>query len=368
MLTRLLAITLSLLVAAPAFTAAQAPDCGRIAEQFDRETKAFTAEAERQNLDFVKQLALDRITGDLKDRLSAATKDTIPGMAGEYLSEQWSAAQSAREKLTRAREYFAEWLKCVTAPRGSCNAAALNKLYQDEFKAYMDSLLEDAGLAVAQSRVERARSLLHAYLDRTLNISAGTMNAMAQCVTPMIQQAKPALTSAPAPATPVEPQKSGGPSMGKFALILGSALAAGVAVPMLVAPAETYTSTPTGNTSSPPPSSSGGGFNGTFLATVQRSCQPGSGASEPCTQAPAGGSCSAVSFTVTVSNGRVADCGPWLNGGTVTSGGSYTGFYAGSCGSNQGVPITGSFSSGTLSGSSSCRGNTYNTTITLSRR
>lgn len=204
MVTRFIAVTLSLALAAPAVTMAQAPNCANIADQFDRDTRAFTAEADRQNLQFVTDLALEKITSALKERLKEPFEGTVANDIAEHVNESWEMANAARGHLARARDYFNEWLRCITAPRGSCNVEALNKQYLDAFKAYMDSLLERAGLAEAQSRVERARSLLHNYLDRTMNISTGTMSAMAQCTAPM-RQARVQLTeSATPPANATE--------------------------------------------------------------------------------------------------------------------------------------------------------------------
>ncbi len=237
MLTRVLAVTLSLTLAAPTVTIAQAPpNCSNIADQFDRETRAFTAEADRQNLDFVKELALDKITGALKQRLSEAVSGTMAGDIATHLSENWEAANTARDRLTRAREYFDEWLACFNAPLGTCDRAALNKRYRDEFKAYMDSLLDDAGQSEARQRVDRARGLLHNYLDRTMNISKGTMQAMAACTAPMTRQARPQLTEAQTPSAaapqetevaepPSKPVENPGGGMSGTTILAGVALA-----------------------------------------------------------------------------------------------------------------------------------------------
>jgi hypothetical protein len=106
----------------------------------------------------------------------------------------------------------------------------------------------------------------------------------------------------------------------------------------------------------------GGGSSGTYRAVVTRSCTPAPGGLNPCAQSIAGGACSPVDFTFTVSNGMVSDCG-WLNGSSV-SGGSLTGRYRGSA--ENGVPVSGPIP-GQVIGTAVEFGNTYRVTIAVTR-
>lgn len=110
-----------------------------------------------------------------------------------------------------------------------------------------------------------------------------------------------------------------------------------------------------------------------YSATASRTCSTGpantnplsSGFIEPCVQATAGGSCGPTSFTFSVTGSTLRDCGGWLANSVVT-GSSVTALYTGVCGSG-GITVSGTLG-GTLSGSGTCRGNSYTVSISTTRQ
>ncbi len=112
---------------------------------------------------------------------------------------------------------------------------------------------------------------------------------------------------------------------------------------------------------------------GNYSATVARSCTLGPSNTNPlsssfiegCTQATAGGSCGPTSFTFTVTGSTVRDCAGWFGNGQV-SGNTLTAVYTGVCGAG-GITVSGT-PGGTISGTGTCRGNSYTVTITTTRQ
>lgn len=188
--------------------------------------------------------------------------------------------------------------------------------------------------------------------------------------------APPAETPAATPSLPTTPAPSGGGGhTGALIGILGAAIGGGLAYGYLAKPVDDY-GLPTGGGSSTTTTGGGGSStNGTYSASVTRSCTLGSVNAnplspsfiEPCNQAVnTGGSCSPVSFTFTVSGSSIQDCGGWLANGSV-SGGQVSVRYDGVCGTG-GIPVSGSLSGGTLSGSGVCRGNNYTVSISIRKQ
>jgi hypothetical protein len=239
---RLVAATLSLTLAIPTFSvapAAQGSNCAQIAERFDRETKAFVAEAEQKNIGFLHNQMFAQQTEALKTLM----EDSTQGTTAANLKEDWDKAKANFEKVRSYEEALRDLYLC--AQDGSpCNMSSFLERVSDEIRQWLDPYT-NGGLAAVRERALEAANLIRNYMERVTNISTGTMTAMEECTVPMKREPRvdpdsgsPVPSSASAssadgvpevaepPSKPVDPPANG--EGGSNAMIWGLAGAAGV--------------------------------------------------------------------------------------------------------------------------------------------
>ncbi len=196
--------------------ARQGRDCGQIADRFNRQTKAFTDEANRNNMSFI---ASDVLSGPIEDVTELLKGNATVSNALEVKASM-DKIEAARGKMRSYEQVLKELKACIDA-RGKCSLLEFSKQVSAEMKEWIESLTE-AGLTAASQRVEQAQELMTNYLERTMDITTGTMNEMAACTSDFNRRAANVSveTTPAAPASPAEPAmpEVAAPEPGKVAV------------------------------------------------------------------------------------------------------------------------------------------------------
>ena len=364
---------IALSMPAPLYAQSQAA-CDAAIDKLQKDTEQLGKDLDADVKEFVKSEYADETLKGVRNHFK-----NKPAVGAAFdLKDKWDSFTSWAEATKRARVTMDDLGKCINTK--GCSLIEFAKR-QNEVIAKWIQKLGDEGLSGAAERVNKQASIIRNYAERTLNTATGGIfDTVQKCETRIEQQSstnneavnQPGAT--PAPSSSAPPVSKGG---GAGKAVLGIIGAAGVGIGTWYGLQALDEAVPsdfgTGGGSSS--GSTGGGSTGggststtaTYRATVdQRSCT-GPGTQEPCTNATdTGGSCGPVNFTFTVSGGTVRGCANWLSG-SVASNGAFTGNYNGSCGTTPGPAVSGSIP-GTISGTSTCRGNTYNVRMTITRQ
>lgn len=321
---------------------AQTRSCARIAEQFDRETRAFVDEANRQNLGFLRGEALTGASGSLKTLMSGSPSAST----ALELKEKWDEVQAARERIQSTAQVWREIVACLNT--AGCNPMDIANRAAADVRAWAEATLK-ANASAASARVEQARALLQNYANRSLNLSLGTMKSMADCTTQFTEQAQ---ANSPATPVPVPPAATKGGGAGKaLVAIVGGAVAIGGGLyayntyqesqAILDELNTTVGGTTAGGVTTPPAATGVRRFDGVYdFAVVVPNF-----AGDSTIRSPAG---------LSINNGVVTTTNRDLSG-TVNDAGTFTG--VGACTVNNGsADFTGTISTnGTGSGTYRCR-------------
>lgn len=242
MFNRLIAVTLSLILAAPGFAmapSAQGPTCAQIATGFAQATQTFVAAAEQQNLGFID----GQIFANQTQVLKTLMENSSQGSMAANLKDEWDKMKAQYDRIGGHAQAVHDLYMCL-APGSACNLTSFRERATDEIRRWLDRYGPE-GLNALRERALEASNLMHGYLDKVTKISTNTMTAMEECATPMRGQPRvdpntgqpvprtPASSSDGTPAIPeptpkpVDPPEDGG-GAGK-AIIWGLVGAAGVA-------------------------------------------------------------------------------------------------------------------------------------------
>lgn len=239
-----LLLTFVIVLGPPLSTApiAQGANCAQIAERFEREVNALKADADQKNIAFLNAQAMADSAAALKTLLANSSSQLASDIQHAMdVKEKWEEVDAAYEKMTTYAEIMDEIWTC-TRPDSTCNLQRLLNEVKAEVKAWLDSM-GDASMTAIANRVAEARDMIRTHMNRAMNVSTGTMTAMANCTAPFVQRANASLSAAPAtgapPATPAEdgvPEVAEPPSApvngggGGTGMLLGGLAAAGGAL------------------------------------------------------------------------------------------------------------------------------------------
>lgn len=211
----LFATVLSATVAGVALTAdagaPTAPSCDMAAvDQFNRDTKAFQKQANKEGWTFLKDSAIESTGNGIKKTLKGnPTADALID-----LKDKWNSFEEYGEKIRDYGTFLIGLKKCLGET--GCSLTAFVKESDAEVRRWVESL-GDEGTAAASERVGEVAELVQNYANTSLNISTGTMSSMQSCVKAFNQRGQPALeadaadpsaAAAPAAQEPPKPGRS----------------------------------------------------------------------------------------------------------------------------------------------------------------
>ena len=368
------AIALSL----PVPLQAQSPAaCDAAIDKLQKDTEQLGKDLDADVKEFVKSEYADETLKGVRNHFK-----NKPAVGAAFdLKDKWDSFTSWVEETKRARVTMEDLGRCINTK--GCSLIEFAKR-QNEVIAKWIQKLGDEGLSAAAERVNKQASIIRNYAERTLHTATGgTLDTVQKCETRIEQQsttnnqavnqpgAKPAPSST---AAPVSSGGGGGGNTGALIGILGAAIGGGLAYGYYAKSQEELAASTGGGSTT----TGGGGGSGSAGVTYSvsvgtRTCVAGANASEPCANFTPGGTCGPTNFTFTVSNGTVQACNGYLTGSV--SGSSFTGNYNGSCGNASfgrgpavqgGIPSAGGTT--TISGTSTCLGNQYTISMTVTRR
>ena len=333
-----------------------------VLSQMERESKRFAEDVDES----ARNVVNEELTGAAFAAAKDVLKDNATAQAVLDTREKWN---TWKEHVETAKKGLDDVIDCSPNYAFSC-LMEQSRQTNAQIRKWLESLAGESAQAI-KDKVTKVTGLYRSYVERAFGNAQTSIDSYLNNCTAAAEQRIQTRTS-----------NGGGPKSGIGAgtiVTIAGAAVGGVlgwkyyqdtmaeSEALLNEFSNLPFASPTQNTTSPPTGASQ--YNGTYRATVTRSCTP-SGPGVVCVQAPQQGSCSPTAFQFNVSSGVVSDCGPWIGRGTVQTNGSFTGVYLGS--SIDGITIRGTFPPNgngafTLTGTGTQNGGSYSVTIQVSK-